>query len=76
MFVSGLYRLGAVLLQGEQADKRPDVYLSRKLFPREIQCSTTEKESPAITWALDTLRYSLLGKGFALETEHCALMGH
>lgn len=65
--------LGAVLLQGEGEDKRPVQYVSRKLFPRETRYSTIEKECLAIKWALDTLRYYLVGKDFVLETDHRAL---
>lgn len=65
--------LGAVLLQGEGEDKRPIQYVSRKLFPRETRYSTIEKECLAIKWALDTLKYYLVGKDFVLETDHRAL---
>ncbi len=62
--------LGAVLLQGEGEDKRPIQFVSRKLFPRETRYSTIEKECLAIKWALDTLKYYLIGKEFVLETDH------
>lgn len=65
--------LGAVLLQGEGEDRRPVQYISRKLFARETRYSTVEKECLAIKWALDSLRYYLLGKQFVLETDHRAL---
>lgn len=65
--------LGAVLLQGEGEYCRPVQYISRKLFPRETKYSTIEKEALAIKWALDTLRYYLIGKEFTLETDHRAL---
>uniref|UniRef100_A0A669EG75 Gypsy retrotransposon integrase-like protein 1 n=1 Tax=Oreochromis niloticus TaxID=8128 RepID=A0A669EG75_ORENI len=65
--------LGAVLLQGEGENKRPVVYISRKLFPREMKYSTIEKEALAIKWALDTLKYYLMGDEFVLETDHRAL---
>ncbi|XP_069370624.1 uncharacterized protein [Paralichthys olivaceus] len=65
--------LGAVLLQGEGEDKRPVQYVSRKLFPRETRYSTVEKEALAIKWAIDTLKYYLVGKDFVLETDHRAL---
>ncbi|KAI4875318.1 hypothetical protein NFI96_001826 [Prochilodus magdalenae] len=44
--------LGAVLLQGEGEDRKPILYISRKLFPREVKYSTIEKEALAIKWAL------------------------
>ncbi len=62
--------LGAVLLQGEGEHKRPIQFVSRKLFPRETRYSTIEKECLAIKWALDTLKYYLIGKEFVLETDH------
>ena len=62
--------LGAILLQGEGDQWRPILYISRKLFPRETRYSTVEKECLAIKWALDTLKYYLMGKEFVLETDH------
>ena len=65
--------LGAVLLRGEGVNQRLVQYISRKLFPRETKYSTVEKEALAMKWALDTLRYYLLGDEFLLETDHWAL---
>ncbi|KAK5925315.1 hypothetical protein CgunFtcFv8_017849 [Champsocephalus gunnari] len=65
--------LGAVLLQGSSDNRHPVAYISRKLFPREVRYSTMEKEALAIKWALDSLRYYLLGREFTLETDHKAL---
>ncbi|XP_057693505.1 uncharacterized protein LOC130916648 [Corythoichthys intestinalis] len=65
--------LGAVLLQGPPNDRHPIAFISRKLFPRETRYSTIEKECLAIKWALDALRYYLLGRHFVLETDHRAL---
>lgn len=65
--------LGAVLLQGEQGQLRPIAYISRKLLSRETKYSTVEKECLAVKWALDSLRYYLLGRKFRLETDHRAL---
>ena len=65
--------LGAVLLQGEGETQLPIQYISRKLFPREMRYSTVEKEALAIKWALDTLKYYLIGKEFVLESDHRAL---
>ena len=41
-------------------------YISRTLLPNEQNYSTVEKEALAIKWALDKLRYYLLGRGFTL----------
>lgn len=65
--------VGAVLLQETQEDRHPVAYISRKLFPREVRYSTVEKECLGVKWALDTLRYYLLGREFVLETDHKAL---
>ncbi len=65
--------LGAVLLQGEQRHLKPIAYISRKLLPRETKYSTVEKECLAVKWALDSLRYYLLGRKFQLEMDHRAL---
>lgn len=65
--------LGAVLAQGEVGEERPILYLSRKLQPRETRYSAVEVEGLAIRWALDSLRYYLLGREFDLETDHRAL---
>ena len=65
--------IGAVLAQGEPREELPVLYLSRKLLPRETRYSTIEKECLAIKWALDSLRYYLLGREFDLHTDHRAL---
>ena len=65
--------LGAVLLQEVEGERRPVVFLSRKLLDRETRYSTVEKECLAMKWAIDTLRYYLLGRHFFLETDHRAL---
>ncbi|KAI5616012.1 hypothetical protein C0J50_10699 [Silurus asotus] len=65
--------IGAVLTQGEEGNQRPVAFLSRKLLPRETRYSTIEKECLAIKWALESLKYYLLGREFTLETDHRAL---
>jgi hypothetical protein len=65
--------LGAVLLQEVDGFRRPVAYISRKLVPRERRYSAVELECLAIKWALDSLRYYLLGRPFHLETDHRAL---
>lgn len=65
--------LGAVLAQGDPGEERPVLHMSRKLLPRETRYSTVEKEGLAIKWALESLRYCLLGREFDLETDHRAL---
>ena len=59
--------------EGEPGEERPVLYLSRKMLPRETRYSTIEKECLAMKWALDSLRYYLLGREFDLDTDHRAL---
>lgn len=54
--------LGAVLSQVWDGDQHPVTYLSRKFLPNERAYSTVEKEALAIKWAVDKLRYYLLGR--------------
>ncbi|XP_051809284.1 E3 ubiquitin-protein ligase RNF31-like isoform X4 [Acanthochromis polyacanthus] len=65
--------LGAVLIQEKEGERRPVVFLSRKLLDRETRYSTVKKECLAVKWAVDSLRYYLLGRHFVLETDHRAL---
>uniref|UniRef100_K7GIQ8 Reverse transcriptase RNase H-like domain-containing protein n=1 Tax=Pelodiscus sinensis TaxID=13735 RepID=K7GIQ8_PELSI len=65
--------LGAVLTQDTSGEEHPVLYLSRKLFPREQAYATIEKEALAVKWALETLRYYLLGNPFKLVTDHAPL---
>lgn len=65
--------LVAVLLQGPLEHRRPIVFISRKLYPREPRYSTVEKAFMAVKWALDSLKYYLLGWVFVLKTDHKAL---
>ncbi len=65
--------LGAVLAQVVGGEKRPVLYLSRKLSKRETRSSTMEKECLAIRWAVLTLRYYLLGWEFTLCSDHAPL---
>ncbi|XP_028253710.1 uncharacterized protein LOC114429061 [Parambassis ranga] len=65
--------LGGVLLQECDGEMKPVVFLSRKLLDRETRYSTVEKECLAMKWAIDALRYYLLGRHFYLETDHRAL---
>ncbi|XP_075770608.1 uncharacterized protein LOC142823438 [Pelodiscus sinensis] len=65
--------LGAVLAQEEEGAEHPVLYLSRKLFPREKAYATIEKEALALKWAVDSLRYFLLGSEFTLVTDHAPL---
>lgn len=65
--------LGAMLSQEVEGEEHPVVYLSRKLSPAEMRYSTIEREALAVKWALETLRYYLLGAPFELVTDHAPL---
>ena len=65
--------LGAVLSQVQKGEEHPILYSSRKLFPHERRYSTLEKECLAVKWALETLRYYLIGRKFTLVTDHAPL---
>ena len=65
--------LGAVLSQNVDGEEHPVLYLSRKLLPREQRYATVEKECLAIKWAVETLRYYVLGRRFTLVTDHAPL---
>lgn len=62
-----------MLLQEVEGESRPVAFLSRKLLPRETGYSTIEKECLAMKWAVESLKYYLLGRDFVLETDHRAL---
>ena len=65
--------LGAVLSQEVRGSEHPVLYISRKLLPREKNYSTIEKECLAVKWAVESLRYYLLGRHFTLVTDHAPL---
>ena len=52
---------------------KPVAHVSRKLCPRETRYAAVELECLAVKWALDTLKYYLLGRDFTLETDHRSL---
>uniref|UniRef100_A0A8C0G9Z9 Uncharacterized protein n=1 Tax=Chelonoidis abingdonii TaxID=106734 RepID=A0A8C0G9Z9_CHEAB len=62
--------LGAVLSQMVGEEEHPMLFLSRKLLPREQKYAVVEKECLAVKWAMETLRYYLLGRQFTLVTDH------
>lgn len=66
--------VGAVLSQLQEGEEHPITYISRKLLPREQNYSTIEKECLAIKWALEELKYYLLGRHFTLVTDHAPLV--
>ncbi len=48
--------IGAVLLQEEQGQLKPVLYISRKLLPREVNYSTVGKECLAVKWTLELFK--------------------
>lgn len=65
--------LGAVLSQVINGEEHPVVFLSRKLTPAEKNYAIIERECLAIKWALESLRYYLLGRKFRLISDHAPL---
>ena len=65
--------VGAVLSQEKEGLEFPVMYLSKKLSLREQKYSTIEKEAFAVKWAIQALRYYLLGAPFTLITDHAPL---
>ncbi|XP_041102688.1 uncharacterized protein LOC121313985 [Polyodon spathula] len=65
--------LGAVLSQEIDGVEHPVLYISRKMAQRERNYSVIEKECLAIKWAMNSLRYYLLGRSFTLVTDHAPL---
>ena len=66
--------LGAILKQDHNGEKFPEVYLSRKLLPREQRYSVVEKECLALVWAVKSLNTYLWGREFVIETDHAPLL--
>ena len=67
--------MGAILSQlDNEEQEHPVAFASRKLQPREMKLSTTEKECLAIVWAVETFRYYLFGRKFELQADHNPLV--
>lgn len=60
---SSNYALGAVLLQGQDADEHPIEYASRLLTPAEKNYSTSEQEALAVVFALEKFRGYVEARG-------------
>lgn len=65
--------VGAVLFQLQDGLEHPVMFISRKLLPHEKNYATIEKECLAVKWAIEKLRYYLLGRKFVLITDHAPL---
>lgn len=65
--------LGAVLLQRDSAGvEHPLLYASHKLSEPERRCHTSELESLAVAWAVETFRPYIYGYYFAVVTDNCS----
>jgi len=62
--------LGAVLLQEKGASLRTICFVNRSLSPVERRYSQTEKEALALVFAVERLKYYLVGREFDLVTDH------
>ncbi|KAJ8401284.1 hypothetical protein AAFF_G00385150 [Aldrovandia affinis] len=65
---------GVVLSKLQGGEEHSIVYISRKLFLREQRYSILEKECLAIKWALDSLKYYLLGQHLTLVMDNAPLV--
>ena len=61
---------GAVLMQDVGGQRRVVDFMSRTFSDTEKRYSTIEREATAILWAFDKWHYYLLGRQFAIETDH------
>ncbi|KAJ8012463.1 hypothetical protein DPEC_G00043070 [Dallia pectoralis] len=71
IFTLGLTKstgIGVVLSYAEGEDAHSIHFISRKLILRERNYVTVEREALAIKWALEYLRYYLLGRKVYLST--------
>lgn len=53
------FGIGAALLQEIHNERRIIQWASRKLLPRELNYTTTEKECLSINWAINKFKYFL-----------------
>ena len=57
----------------DDGQEHPITYFSRKLLPRKEHYSTIKKECSAIKLGVQTFKVHLLGRQFAVQTDHRAL---
>ena len=68
------YGLGAVLLQQLDSQWKPIAFASRSMSDTEKRYAQIEKEALASTWACEKFSTYILGKKFAIETDHKPLV--
>ena len=66
--------VGALLLQYDNEIPHPIAYASRKLLPRECNCSKIERELLAVVFAINKFRFYLISNKFVLEVDHRPLV--
>lgn len=64
------YRLGPVLLQKEEEQWKPVAYASRAMTETEQWYAQVEKEALAVTCGCERFQDFLIGRHFAMETDH------
>ena len=70
------HQVGAALLQAyPDGSRKPIGYWSRSLITAEKNYSTSERECPAVVWALATLRPYLQGEDFIVHSDQAASVG-
>ena len=68
------FGLGAVSLQKVQGDWKPVAYASKSLPETQKNNAQIEKEALATTWACEKFSPYILGRSFAIETDHKPLV--
>ncbi|KAL1130113.1 hypothetical protein AAG570_013052 [Ranatra chinensis] len=66
--------VGAVLAQDSGEGEKPIAFASKKLTPTETRYRTIERELLGIVWAVKNFRPYLLGRQFAIKTDHKPLV--
>ena len=65
--------VGAMLLNAEDKESPPIMYLSAVLSPTQMRYSATELEMFALTYFVNKLKHYLIGREFTVCTDHKAL---
>lgn len=65
---------GTLLQREADGTLHPAFYVSKKLLPREIRYTVTEREALAVVWSLTKLYRYLYGRHFEILSDHEALV--
>ena len=60
----------SVSQENENGQEHPVAFVSRKLFPREMNYSVIEKECLAVVWAPSYFNVYIEGQTFTVQTDH------